>query len=145
VWDLTYWLAVPLLVTNFAVFYAFSAFLAVCTCSTVVCIFGTLLFWILCWAMNLTHHHLVGFDVQGVTPTAQMLVETGYWVLPKPLDMSGVFFDLMRAADYSSPVPEMAAVQAKGLFFAELSVFTSLAFAVAVLAFAAYEFRKTDY
>src|SRR5262249_20329192 len=83
VWNLAYWLAVPLLVTNFAVFYAFSAFLAVCTRSTVVCIFGTLLFWLLCWAMNLTHHHLVGFEVQGVTPAAAMLAEVGYWVLPK--------------------------------------------------------------
>lgn len=145
VWDLTYWLAVPLLVTNFAVFYAFSAFLAVCTRSTVVCVFGTLLFWVLCWAMNFTHHHLVGFDVQGVTPAASLLVETGYWVLPKPLDMSGVFFELMRAAEYSAPVPELVAVQQKGLFYPELSVFSSLAFAAAVLAFAAYEFRKTDY
>lgn len=145
VWDMRYWLAVPLLVANFAVFYAFSAFLAVCTRSTVVCIFGTLLFWMLCWAMNLTRHHLVGFDVQGITPAASLLVETGYWVLPKPLDLSGVFFEMMRAADYSAPVPELVAVQHKGQFFPELSVLTSLAFAVGILGFAAYEFRKTDY
>lgn len=145
VWDLTYWLAVPLLVTNFAVFYAVSAFLAVCTRSTVVCVFGTLLFWLLCWAMNLTHHHLVGFDVQGVTPTSRLLVETGYWVLPKPLDMSGVFFELMRASEHSAPVPELTAVQARGLFHPELSVFTSLLFAAVVLGLAAYEFRKMDY
>lgn len=145
VWEVSYWFAVPLLVLNFAVFYAFSAFLAVVSRSTVVCVFGTLLFWLLCWAMNMTRHHLVGFDVQGVTPMASFLVDVGYWVLPKPLDMSGVFFDAMRAADYSAPVPELVAVKAKGAFFPELSVVASLAFAVGVLAFAAYEFRKTDY
>jgi ABC-type transport system involved in multi-copper enzyme maturation permease subunit len=145
VWDPMYWLAVPLLVINFAVFYAFSAFLAVCTRSTVVCVFGTLLFWVLCWAMNMTHHHLVGYEVKGVTPASKVLVETGYWTLPKPLDMSGVFFDAMQAANYSTPVPQLSAVKAKGLFYPELSICASLLFAVAVLGIAAYEFRKTDY
>jgi ABC-type transport system involved in multi-copper enzyme maturation permease subunit len=145
VWDPTYWLAVPLLVINFAVFYAFSAFLAVCTRSTVVCVFGTLLFWILCWAMNMTHHHLAGFEVKGVTPASSALVEVGYWVIPKPLDMSGVFFDAMKAAKYSTPVPQLSAVKEKGLFRPELSILASLLFAGCILAIAAYEFRKTDY
>jgi hypothetical protein len=68
VWSITYWLAIPLLITNFAVFYAFSAFLAVCTRSTVVAVFGTLLFWVLCWAVNMTHLHLAAVDMPGMTP-----------------------------------------------------------------------------
>ena len=114
VWEAAYWFAVPLLVVNFAIFYAFSAFLAVCTRSTVVAVFGTLLFWVLCWAMNMTHHHVVGFDVQGLTPVSSFLVEAGYWILPKPLDMSGLFFDTMHAHDYSAPVAELEAMKAKG-------------------------------
>jgi ABC-type transport system involved in multi-copper enzyme maturation permease subunit len=145
VWDGAYWFAVPLLVINFAVFYAVSAFLAVWTRSTVVSVFGTLLIWVLCWAMNFTHHRVVGYDVPGLTPAAGFLVEAGYWALPKPLDMSGVFFDAMRAADYSTPVPELAAVRQRGRFHPELSVLTSLLFAVGVLALAAYEFKHTDY
>lgn len=145
VWDGSYWFAVPLLVANFAVFYAFSGLLAVCTRSTVVSVFGTLLFWLLCWAMNFTHHRIVGFDVQGVAPMAAFLIEVGYWVLPKPLDMSGIFFDAMRAKDYSAPVPELQAVQARGAFHPELSVIASLLFAVGLVALAAYEFEKMDY
>jgi ABC-type transport system involved in multi-copper enzyme maturation permease subunit len=145
VWDGRYWLAVPLLVTNFAVFYAFSAFLAVCTRSTVVSVFGTLLFWLLCWAMNMTYLHLTAFPVPGVTATASGLVEVGYWVLPKPLDLSGIFFDAMDAGAYSTPVPEVDAVKRAGKFNGELSVLASLAFAAGVLAVAAYEFRKMDY
>lgn len=145
VWDVRYWFAVPLLVVNFAVFYSFSALLAVVSRSTVVAVFGTLLFWILCWAMNATHHRLVGFDVPGVAASSSALVEAGYWVLPKPFDLSGIFFDAMRAEDYVMMANELAAVKAAGAFHPELSVLASLAFSAAVLALAAYEFRKTDY
>lgn len=144
-WDARYWFAVPLLVTNFAVFYAFSAFLAVCTRSTVVSVFGVLLFWLLCWAMNFTHVKLIADPVAGVAPAGSFLLDAGYWLLPKPLDMSGIFFDLMNASAYSTPVPEVAAAKAKGAFHAELSVLASLLFAVGVLAVAAYEFRSMDY
>lgn len=145
VWDPTYWLAVPLLVVNFSVFYAFSSFLAVCTRSTVVCVFGTLLFWVLCWATNMTHHHVVGFDVQGITPASAALMEVGYWTLPKPLDMSGVFFDAMQAQNYMTPVPQLSAMKARGLFHPELSLLASCLFSATLLAIAGYEFRKTDY
>lgn len=145
VWDAAYWFAVPLLVVNFAVFYAFSAFLAVCTRSTVVSVFGTLLFWVLCWGMNFTHHRVVGFPPPELTPAAAFLVEAGYWVLPKPLDLSGIFFDAVRAGEVSAEVPELRAVREKGAFHPAAAVVTSLLFAVGVLALAAYEFRHTDY
>lgn len=145
VWDGWYWFAVPLLIVNFAVFYSFSALLAVCTRSTVVSVFGTLLFWMLCWGMNFTHHRVVGFDVQGVAPAATHLIEVGYWMLPKPLDLSGMFYEAMNAKDFSSPVPELEAVQAKGAFHPELSAVASLLFALGILSLAAYEFRTMDY
>jgi ABC-type transport system involved in multi-copper enzyme maturation permease subunit len=145
VWDGTYWFAVPLLVVNFAVFYAFSALLAVCTRSTVVSVFGTLLFWLLCWGMNFTHHRIVGFSPAELTPTAALLLDAGYWVLPKPLDLSGIFFDAVRAESFSAEVPELRAVKEKGAFYPGAAVLTSLLFAVGVLGLAAYEFRHTDY
>ena len=145
VWDGAYWLAAPLLVVHFAVFYAVSSFLAVCTRSTVVAVFGTLLFWLLCWAMNLTHHRLGGSEVSAITPLAGTLIEAGYWVLPKPLDLGGIFFDALRAGDHAAAVPELAAAQARGDFDPELAVLTSLLFAAGVLAIAAHEFRSQDY
>ena len=81
----------------------------------------------------------------GVAPTGSFLLDAGYWLLPKPLDMSGIFFDAMDAGAYSTPVPELAAAKTKGAFHPELSVLASLAFAVGVLAVAAYEFRGMDY
>ena len=145
VWDGTYWFAVPLLVVNFAVFYAVSALLAVCTRSTVVSVFGTLLFWLLCWAMNFTYLRLGAVPPEGVAPVASFLVDAGYWVLPKPLDLGGVFFDAMKAEEYATPIPELAAAKARGSFHPELAVVTSLVFAAAALAVAGYEFRHMDY
>jgi ABC-type transport system involved in multi-copper enzyme maturation permease subunit len=145
VWDGAYWFAVPLLVVNFAVFYAVSAMLAVWTRSTVVSVFGTLLFWLLCWAMNFSHHKMAAVEVPGSTRAASTLVKVGYWTLPKPLDMGGIFFDVMKAEKHSSPVPELVAAKARGEFYPELAVLTSLLFAAGVLAVAGYEFRQMDY
>ena len=145
VWDARYWLAVPLLVGTFAVFYAFSAFLAVATRSTVVCVFGTLLFWLACWGMNFTHHRLAAYDGPGATAATRYLVEAGYWVLPKPLDASGVFFDAIQAADFTAAVPELAAAKAGNRWHPEMAALTSLVFAAVILGLAAYEFRHLDY
>lgn len=145
VWNGAYWLAVPLLVLNFGVFYAVSAFLAVWTRSTVACVFGTLLFWLLCWATNFTHLRTAAYPIDGLTPLTQTLLDAGYWVLPKPLDYGGVFFDAMRADGFSMKIPELQAVQEKGLFRPELAVLTGVLFAAATLGLAAFEFEKTDY
>jgi len=145
IWDATYWYAVPLLVINFAIFYAFSAFLAVWTRSAIVAVFGTLLFWVMCWGMNFAHHHMVGLQVPGIAQSSSFLIEAGYWALPKPLDMSGIFFDAMKASTHIDPIQELEAVKEKGKFYPEMSVLTSLVFAAGILGIAVYEFRKTDY
>jgi len=145
VWNGAYWLAVPLLVVNFGVFYAVSAFLAVVTRSTVAAAFGTLLFWMLCWTMNYTHLWVTAHPWDGVTPASQFLLDAGYWVMPKPVDLGGIFFDAVGAQGFSAKLPELEAVQKKGLFHPELAVLSSLAFAAATLGLAAYEFRETDY
>ncbi len=145
VWSGAYWLAVPLLVLNFAIFYAVSAFLAVWTRNGVVCAFGTLLFWLVCWAMNFAHHKAVANPVDAYGPGALVLLDVGYWVLPKPLDMSAVFFDAIRAEGFAGKVPELQKVQDAGKFYPQLSIAASLAFAAGVLGLAGYEFKMTDY
>lgn len=145
VWNGTYWLAVPLLVLNFSIFYSVSAFLAVVSRSAVVCIFGTLLFWLLCWTVNYTHLRLTAHPVEGLSGLSMSLIDAIYWVLPKPLDLGGLFYDSMRATGFVSPVPELDKAQQMGLWRPELAVLTSTLFAPAVLALAAYEFKSTDY
>ena len=52
VWNMTYWWCIPLLLLQFAIFYSFSVLLAVITRSTVACVFGSVLFWLLAWGIN---------------------------------------------------------------------------------------------
>ncbi len=52
IWDAAYLYAIPLLLLHFAVFFSVSLLLAVCTRSTVVCVFGSILFWCIAWGMN---------------------------------------------------------------------------------------------
>ena len=49
---MTYWWCIPLLLLQFAIFYSFSVLLAVITRSTVACVFGSVLFWLLAWGIN---------------------------------------------------------------------------------------------
>jgi hypothetical protein len=145
VWDGRYWLAVPLLVINFGVFYSVSTFLAVCTRSTVAAAFGTFLFWALCWGMNYAHHRFAGLPIEGLSPLSRFLLDVGYWTLPKPLDLSGVFFGAMGAEGFAAAVPELQAVQAAGMYYPEAAVATSAGFAAVTLGLAGYELEMTDY
>lgn len=145
VWDGAYWLAVPLLTINFGIFYAASAFLAVCTRSTVAAAFGTFLFWAVCWGMNYAHHRFAALPLEGLAPLSRWLLELGYWTLPKPLDLSGVFFGAMSADGFAAAVPELKAVQAAGQFHPEAAIATSVGFAAVTLGLAGYELEMTDY
>ena len=145
VWYGSYWLAVPLLVLNFAVFYAVSAFLAVWTRSAVTAAFGTLLFWALCWATNSTHHYLLAYPVLDLSGASGLALDASYWFLPKPLDLGAVFYEAMQAEGFSARPEEIRLLQESGRFHPGLSVAASGAFAAGALAIAAYEFETMDY
>lgn len=145
IWTGAYWLAVPLLAVNFAVFYSVSLFLAVWTRNPAVCTFGTVLFWFLCWGMNFAHHGALANPPPNAGAGGLFLMDVGYWLLPKPLDLSGIFFDAIEAEGFAGKVPELANVQKAGQFHGELSVLASLAFATVTVGLAAYELEMTDY
>jgi hypothetical protein len=145
IWDGRYLLAVPLLVLNFTVFFSFSCLLAVWTRSSTVCIFGSLLFWALCWGMNYGRHaHL--FHEAGVATGLGAGLELGYWILPKPLDLSHAL-SLALGAHEELPLhwEILARLAADGSLALTGSILSSLAFALAMLAAAAYELSHADY
>jgi hypothetical protein len=145
VWVGGYWLAVPLLMLNFAVFYAVSAFLAVWTRSTVASAFGVLLFWLVCWATDYTHLRLAAFPTEGLSPVARWMLDAAYWVLPKPLALGGIFHDAVGAEGFVAQMPELQMVQQAGQSRPVLAVLSCVAFAAATLGLAAYEFESQDY
>lgn len=148
VWDASYLYAIPLLLLHFAVFFSVSLLLAVCTRSTVVSVFGSILFWCMAWGMNYGRHAMVlskqlmpdGQFSSGV----ERMVNLGYWILPKPADFGVLLYDALDAKNYFGQAFDPTALAAHG-FSLWLSVVTSLAFTAYVLFASARKFMATDY
>jgi ABC-type transport system involved in multi-copper enzyme maturation permease subunit len=145
VWHPGYLVCISLLVLEFTVLYSFSAFLAVWTRSTAVCVVGSLVLWGLCAAVNF--HRLAAVaraDKPTASPLEGALLEAGYWVLPKPVDLEAVSQQAVEAEQHFRPLPEMRALES-GRSSLVLSVLTSLLFSAALLAAASRRLAKMDY
>lgn len=150
VWDTAYLWSVPLLVIHFAIFFSFSVLLAVTSRSTVVCVIGSLLFWLVCWGTNFGRHAMVAEGYQpGERPvfgqSTIALVEAAYWTLPKPGDLGMVLYDALRSADSFAQNGAFQSVKEHGDFQPWLSLTASLAFMLVLLAVATRQFEKLDY
>lgn len=149
-WQLGYLLAVPILVVHFAIVYSFSVLLAVCTRSTVACVFGSILFWFACYGMNYGRHAAVALphlapETPAQAPAFEALLEAGYWMLPKPADLVYVMDEALKSTDHFSPLPELDKVKQLGGFAPELSLLASLGFAVVLLSVAGRQLGRVDY
>ncbi len=148
IWDASYLYAIPLLLLHFAVFFSVSLLLAVCTRSTVVSVFGSILFWCVAWGMNYGRHAMA--LSQRLMPNGQFasglqwLVDVGYWILPKPADFGVLLYDALGAKEYFGQALDPAALATHG-FSLWLSVVTSLAFTAYILFASARKFAATDY
>ena len=149
VWDTSYLWSVPLLLLHFAIFFSFSLLLAVCTRSTVVCVFGSIAFWALCWGLNYGRHALAtaAYETPGSVISSRMtwLADAAYWLLPKPADLGMLLFDKLDADNYFGRLLDVSALQHAGHFSFELSVLSSLAFTAYLLVASARQFATTDY
>lgn len=146
VWDGAYFLCLPILLLHFAVFFSFSALLAVATRSTVACVFGSALFWVLCAATNLGRHAAHGLaELRGLTPHFGRALELAYWALPKPLDFHAVLLGALGAEDATAGPVSFPALAAQGAWSPAASLAASALCGLALLACAAYDFVKADY
>jgi ABC-type transport system involved in multi-copper enzyme maturation permease subunit len=145
VWDAQYLLCIPLLVGHFAVYYSFSVMLAVATRSTPACIFGTIVFWLICWRVNLARYAGAVLSMQGVSPTFGRTLDLGYWVLPKPLDFHFLLMQTLGAENLLSRVVDIAPLTEKGLWQPAAAVASSLLFGLVILLLSAHDFRTKDY
>jgi ABC-type transport system involved in multi-copper enzyme maturation permease subunit len=139
-WVNGYLWGLPLLLLQVAAIYGFSVFLGVWTRSTLACVVGSVLFWFTCSGMNYGRHYLVVNEPD--EPFLRGLVEVGYWILPKPVDLGML---LHEAVESGQSLPLLQAVKQQGAFHPGLSVLASLAFAVGMVAIAAQLLRRKDY
>ena len=151
VWSAGYLLCVPLLLAHFAVVYSFSVLMAVWTRSTAACIFGSILFWFCCYAMNFGRHAVVALPyMEGqrlpYSESLQTLTEAGYWLLPKPADMVILLDENLDAKAHFQALPRVFCVVVEhDRLQREMAVLTSLLFSAGLLGVAARQFRFTDY
>jgi ABC-type transport system involved in multi-copper enzyme maturation permease subunit len=145
-WEGAYLLCLPLALIQFFVFFSFSAMLAVMTRGTVASLFGTMVFWLLCWAMNLGRHALrSSADLRDAARSMGSSVELGYWILPRPLDLHLILGNALGAPPPTGALLDLPYLTQQGLWQPGLSVLASLAFAAVLFAVAAYDFLSADY
>lgn len=153
IWEYNYLAIIPLFVLHFAIIYSFAVLIAVCTRSAIASLFGTVLFWLLCWGMNLGHHFVVGFDqLAGRSASlgafSRTLVEIGYWILPKPADILILKEQALHAQNYTTTLssqPTFRALLDQGMFYPEWSIIASLLFALGLLWVSARQLTTMDY
>jgi hypothetical protein len=144
--DGRYFLCLPLLLLHFSIFFAFSAMLAVATRSTTASLFGSVLFWLVCAAVNFARHAVHGLPhLAGLPASCGRGAEVAYWVLPKPLDLHTLVADTLGADRVAGGWIDLHALAGAGLWSPGLSVLTSGLCALALFGVAAYDFQTAEY
>ncbi len=143
VWTETYLLAVPLIMLQFAFFYSFSMLLAVTTRSTIVCVVGSILFWVGCTAVNTARIDLAVNPAS--PPLTRRAAEVGYWLLPKPVDLNLMVSRTLSADKHFAPWPALQQIEKQGRFSREWSLISSALFASVMIAASALAVGRVDY
>jgi ABC-type transport system involved in multi-copper enzyme maturation permease subunit len=146
VWDMAYWWCIPLLLLQFAVFYSFSVLLAVLTRSTVACVFGSLLFWLLSWGIN--YGRVMAIETpqsQNLPSFTIKLADAAYWISPKPIDAGLMLFNALDAQNHFEKPLVFKLLDSGQTFSPQWSILSSFLIASALLALSAHELKATDY
>ena len=151
VWSPNYLITIPIVVVYFAILFSVMTLIAVLSRNTVVSIVGTFLFWAVTAGLAQGRHELAAQPAQDVSQShaavvERGIVEVGYWVLPKTVDLTYLLHNLLTPRGKSPPlIPLLQALEKKNEFHPELSMISSLLFGVVTLGLAAERFAKADY
>jgi len=146
VWAMTYLWCIPLLLLEFAVFFSFSVVLAVVTRSTVACVFGSVLFWLLAWGINYGSVMARGVLGPDYLPAGTLvLADAAYWIFPKPIDAGLILFNALDAAAHFEKPLVFRLLESGHAFSPLLSILSALALSGVLLALSTHEFNRADY
>lgn len=144
-WPIDYLQVLPVLLLNFAAFFAFAVLIAVITRNMVATVIATVIFFGVCAMMNIGRHLLAAHDLEQFSALSRLFSEFCYWLFPKPADMIAVLYNAIEPQPLASQLSEFARVQEKGAFHPGLSLAASLLFPALTLAIAGYELEKAEY
>jgi hypothetical protein len=119
--------------------------LAVVTRSTVTCVFGSLLFWLLSLGINYGRVMVHTLPERDSPPATRALADAAYWVSPKPLDAALILFDALDARHHFEKPATFRLIDSGHLLSPRMSILSSLLFAGVVLVLSTHEFNTTDY
>jgi ABC-type transport system involved in multi-copper enzyme maturation permease subunit len=149
-WLPAYLVSIPVLVLHFASVYSASALVAVLTRSTVAGVLGAIVFALICGGMNYGYYTVqtlpsMAPEIGPLPATFRWLVDGGYWLLPKPVDLLMLLRQTVGAEEHFFQDPVLTKAQEMGAFYPELSLLTSALSTAALLAIAARQFNTTEY
>jgi ABC-type transport system involved in multi-copper enzyme maturation permease subunit len=146
VWDMTYWLCIPLFLVQFAIFYSFSVLLAVLTRSTVTCVFASVLFWLVAWGINYGRVLALGTEESQQLPSiTRTLADATYWLSPKPIDAWLILLNALDAQRDFDKSRALVLLESGPGFSPLLSILSSLVITGVLLGLSVHEFNATDY
>jgi hypothetical protein len=135
-----------LLLLQFAVFYSFSMLLAVVSRSTVACVFGSVLFWLLSWGINYGSVMARALPERESLPAPTLaLADAAYWASPKPIDAALILFNTLDARHHFEKPLVFRLLESRPSFSPRASVLSSLVLTALLVGLSAYEFKETDY
>ena len=119
-WPFEYFSAIPTLIMHYGIYFSFSAMIAVTTRNAAACVIGSILFWLLCWGMNVGRDAIVVYDFENFSAVSRSFSEIGYWILPKPADLCAGTWLTLNPEPLTAYVADFAKVQEKGAILAHL-------------------------
>jgi ABC-type transport system involved in multi-copper enzyme maturation permease subunit len=149
IWHAEYLLGIPLLIFQFALVFSFVVLTAVLFRSTMACVIAGVLFWMICFAINYGRHYVVVFgDETGLSHATVFLADVGYWILPKPVDITILLERSMHLSEAKTTLESQqpfARMIESGQFHPIASILTSCLFPIFALWAAASQLANTDY
>ncbi len=153
IWHAEYLLGIPLLVFQFALVFSFVVLTAVLFRSTMACVVAGIVFWMICFAINYARHNAVVYNdlnpgMPALSQATVYLAELGYWILPKPVDITILLERSMHLSDAKATLESqkpIARMIETGQFHPIASILTSCLFPIFALWAAASQLAKTDY
>lgn len=139
IWDVRYFLAVPVLVVHFGTFFAVSTWIAVWTRSAVAAALGTLVFWALCSTINVAR-----LDALAGGSGIPAWLEALYWPLPKPIDGHLLLASAMSTEESLRGAYDIRKITDLG-YTPEIAILAALPFTIIVLWRAARKLARIDY
>ncbi|MBM3993873.1 MAG: transcriptional regulator [Planctomycetes bacterium] len=153
VWQGAYLLGIPILTLHFAVIFSASVLLAVLFRSATACVIGSVLFWLVSYAVNYGRDFaLVYAELNPGAPPLPAFTsafsELGYWLLPKPADFLIVFEQCLELGQVTTTLasqPPFSTVLRTEQFHPLASLASSALFPVVALWAASSHLASQDY